>query len=48
MHVTLQPVDGVHITTLIDNSCDALLPDQGLVRRWGQPGSGPLPVVPNG
>lgn len=48
MQVALQPVDGVHITTLVDNSCDALLPDQGLVRRWGQPGSGPLPVVPNG
>lgn len=45
--VTLRPVDGVHITTLIDNSSDLLLPDEGLVRRWGLAGSvGALPVVP--
>jgi len=48
MRVELQPVDGVHVTTLVDNSSDALLPDEGLVRRWSSPGSGPLPVVPNG
>jgi 7,8-dihydropterin-6-yl-methyl-4-(beta-D-ribofuranosyl)aminobenzene 5'-phosphate synthase len=48
MQVTLQPVDGVHVTTLVDNSSDALLPDGRLVRRWGKPGAGPLPVVPNG
>jgi len=47
--ITLTPVDSVHITTLMDNSSDALLPDEGLVRRWGLSGSaGPLPVVPNG
>jgi len=45
--VPLIPVDGVHITTLIDNSSDALLPDEGLVRRWGMSGTaGPMPVVP--
>jgi 7,8-dihydropterin-6-yl-methyl-4-(beta-D-ribofuranosyl)aminobenzene 5'-phosphate synthase len=45
--VTLTPVDGVHITTLMDNSCDALLPDEGLVRRWGLSGTAaPLPVIP--
>jgi 7,8-dihydropterin-6-yl-methyl-4-(beta-D-ribofuranosyl)aminobenzene 5'-phosphate synthase len=49
MQISLQPVDGVRITTLIDNSSDALLPDEGLVRRWGLFGSaGPLPIVPNG
>ena len=38
----------VHITTVMDNSCDALLPDVGLVRRWGLAGSaGPLPVLPS-
>jgi len=37
----------VHITTLIDNSCDVLLPDQGLVRRWGPIGTaGSIPVLP--
>jgi 7,8-dihydropterin-6-yl-methyl-4-(beta-D-ribofuranosyl)aminobenzene 5'-phosphate synthase len=46
--ITLTPVDGVHVTTLVDNSSDILLPDQGLVRRWGPAGSaGPLPIVPS-
>ncbi len=45
--VSLEPVDGVHVTTLIDNSCDVLLPDEGLVRRLGPVGTtGPIPVVP--
>jgi 7,8-dihydropterin-6-yl-methyl-4-(beta-D-ribofuranosyl)aminobenzene 5'-phosphate synthase len=45
--ITLEPVDGVHVTTLVDNSSDVLLPDQGLVRRWGIVGSaGEIPVVP--
>jgi 7,8-dihydropterin-6-yl-methyl-4-(beta-D-ribofuranosyl)aminobenzene 5'-phosphate synthase len=45
--IALEPVDGVHITTLIDNSCDILLPDEGLVRRWGPAGTaGEIPVVP--
>ncbi|MGH8836916.1 MAG: MBL fold metallo-hydrolase [Actinomycetes bacterium] len=45
--VPLEPVDGVHLTTLIDNSCDVLLPDEGLVRRWGPIGTaGSIPVVP--
>ena len=46
--IPLKPVDGVHVTTLIDNSCDVLLPDEGLVRRWGPIGTaGSIPVVPN-
>lgn len=49
MHIPLRPVDGVRITTLVDNSFDAFLSDEGLVRRWGVAGSaGPLPIVPNG
>lgn len=49
MRIALEPVDGVEITTLMDNSSDALLPDEGLVRRWGLAGTaGPLPVIPNG
>jgi 7,8-dihydropterin-6-yl-methyl-4-(beta-D-ribofuranosyl)aminobenzene 5'-phosphate synthase len=45
--VTLEPVDGVLVTTLIDNASDILLPDEGLVRRWGLSGSaGPLPIMP--
>jgi 7,8-dihydropterin-6-yl-methyl-4-(beta-D-ribofuranosyl)aminobenzene 5'-phosphate synthase len=49
MRIPLRPVDGVRITTLVDNSFDAFLPDEGLVRRWGVAGSaGPLPIVPNG
>jgi 7,8-dihydropterin-6-yl-methyl-4-(beta-D-ribofuranosyl)aminobenzene 5'-phosphate synthase len=46
-HIALTPVDGVHITTLMDNSSDVLLPDEGLVRRWGIVGTaGTLPVIP--
>jgi 7,8-dihydropterin-6-yl-methyl-4-(beta-D-ribofuranosyl)aminobenzene 5'-phosphate synthase len=45
--IPLTPVDGVHITTLIDNSFDVLLPDEGLVRRWGPVGTaGDVPVIP--
>jgi 7,8-dihydropterin-6-yl-methyl-4-(beta-D-ribofuranosyl)aminobenzene 5'-phosphate synthase len=45
--IPLTPVDAVHITTLIDNSFDMLLPDEGLVRRWGPVGSaGDIPVIP--
>lgn len=45
--ISLAPVDGVHITTLMDNSSDALLPDEGLVRRWGLVGTAaPLAVMP--
>jgi len=47
--ISLIPVDAVHVTTLMDNSSDVLLPDVGLVRRWGLAGTaGPLPVVPDG
>ncbi len=46
--ITLRPVDSVEITTLVDNSSDLLLLDEGLVRRWGIVGSaGPFPVVPS-
>ncbi|GIF72395.1 MBL fold metallo-hydrolase [Asanoa siamensis] len=38
--VTLRPVDGVHVTTLIDNYTDVLLPDEGPIKRWGAVGSG--------
>ena len=31
--VPLEPVDSVHITTLVDNACDMLLPDQGPAKR---------------
>jgi 7,8-dihydropterin-6-yl-methyl-4-(beta-D-ribofuranosyl)aminobenzene 5'-phosphate synthase len=45
--ITLHPVDGVHVTTVVDNSSDVLMPDEGLVRRWGPVGTaGPLPVIP--
>jgi 7,8-dihydropterin-6-yl-methyl-4-(beta-D-ribofuranosyl)aminobenzene 5'-phosphate synthase len=33
--ITLAPVDAVTLTTLVDNSTDLLLPDQGPVRRQG-------------
>lgn len=47
--IPLRPVDAVSVTTLVDNSSDALLPDEGLVRRWGLYGTaGPIPVLPNG
>lgn len=47
-HIALEPVDGVDVTTVIDNSSDVLLPDQGLVRRWGPVGTaGAIPVVPS-
>ncbi|MEO8330504.1 MAG: MBL fold metallo-hydrolase, partial [Candidatus Nanopelagicales bacterium] len=45
--IALEPVDSVHITTLVDNSSDVLLPNAGLVRRWGLAGSaGEIPVIP--
>ncbi len=45
--IALDPVDGVHVTTLVDNSSDVLMPDEGLVRRWGPVGTaGEIPVVP--
>ena len=45
--ISLRPVDGVSVTTLVDNSSDVLMPDEGLVRRWGPNGSaGAIPVVP--
>lgn len=46
--IALQPVDAVHVTTVVDNSSDVLMPDQGLVRRWGPVGTaGRIPVIPS-
>ena len=46
--LVLDQVDRVVVTTVIDNTADMLLPDGGLVRRWGLSGSaGPLPIVPS-
>lgn len=46
MVIALRPVDGVRVTTLIDNNSDALLADDGPVRRWGLcGGAGSLPVA---
>jgi len=43
----LEPVDGVEVTTVVDNSSDVLMPDEGLVRRWGPVGTaGEIPVIP--
>ena len=45
--ITLEPVDGVDVTTVVDNSSDVLMPDEGLVRRWGLVGTaGEIPVIP--
>ena len=45
--ITLEPVDGVDVTTVVDNSSDMLMPDEGLVRRWGLVGTaGEIPVIP--
>lgn len=45
--IALEPVDGVDVTTVVDNSCDVLMPDEGLVRRWGPVGTaGAIPVIP--
>ena len=45
--IRLEPVDGVHVTTIVDNSSDVLLPDEGLVRRWGPVGTAGLFACPN-
>jgi 7,8-dihydropterin-6-yl-methyl-4-(beta-D-ribofuranosyl)aminobenzene 5'-phosphate synthase len=45
--IDLVPVDGVHVTTLVDNSTNVLLPDEEIVRRWGLFGSaGEIPFLP--
>jgi hypothetical protein len=31
--IVLEPVDGVDVTTVVDNSSDMLMPAEGLVRR---------------
>lgn len=35
--LVLEPVDRVVVTTVVDNTADMVLPDVGLVRRWGLP-----------
>ena len=45
--IPLETVEGVRITTLIDNAIDVLMPDQGFIKRWGPVGtSAPLPLIP--
>ncbi len=45
--IGLEPVDGVHVTTLVDNSLDILMPDRGPVKRWGPVGTaGAVGMVP--
>jgi len=41
----LDPVDGVTITTLVDNSLDVFLPDHGPAKRFGLPGPN-YPTLP--
>ncbi|MCI0677976.1 MAG: hypothetical protein L0Z63_02895 [Actinobacteria bacterium] len=44
--IPLAPVDGVTVTTLVDNSTDVLMPDEAGVRRWGPVGTaGGIPVI---
>jgi 7,8-dihydropterin-6-yl-methyl-4-(beta-D-ribofuranosyl)aminobenzene 5'-phosphate synthase len=44
----LEPVDRVDVTTVVDNSLDMLMPDEGLVRRWGPIGTaGQIPAMPS-
>jgi 7,8-dihydropterin-6-yl-methyl-4-(beta-D-ribofuranosyl)aminobenzene 5'-phosphate synthase len=46
--IALAPVDAVRITTLIDTTSDALMPDDGFVKRWGPVGSSaPLRPIPS-
>lgn len=46
--ILLEPVDRVDVTTVVDNSLDVLMPDEGLVRRWGPIGTaGQIPVIPS-
>lgn len=45
--VALEPVDAVHVTTLVDNQVDVLMPDAGPVKRWGPVGTaGAMQLVP--
>lgn len=44
--MNLQPVDSVHVTTLVDNVSDALLLDSGPAKRVGLASSGAIPRIP--
>lgn len=46
MKIPLEPVDGVEITTLVDNSIDVFLPDKGPARRFGVARREDYPTVP--
>ena len=41
----LEPVDGVEVTTVVDNSSDVLMPDEGLVRYLRELASTPPEVL---
>jgi len=43
--MNLQPVDSVHVTTLVDNVSDALLLDSGPAKRVGLASSGAIPRI---
>src|SRR6266508_6375307 len=43
---TLEPVDAVHITTLIDNYSDSLMRDEGPAKRVGAMAGRRLPSIP--
>jgi 7,8-dihydropterin-6-yl-methyl-4-(beta-D-ribofuranosyl)aminobenzene 5'-phosphate synthase len=46
--ISLEPVDAVHITTLVDNQIDVLMPDQPPAKRWGPIGTaGRMNAVPS-
>src|SRR5947208_7424968 len=44
--ITLQPVDAVHLTTLVDNLSDMLLLDQGPAKRVGVTAAFHMPRLP--
>jgi 7,8-dihydropterin-6-yl-methyl-4-(beta-D-ribofuranosyl)aminobenzene 5'-phosphate synthase len=44
--IALEPVDAVHLTTLVDNLSDMLLLDQGPARRVGVISAGRMPRLP--
>jgi 7,8-dihydropterin-6-yl-methyl-4-(beta-D-ribofuranosyl)aminobenzene 5'-phosphate synthase len=44
--ITLQPVDAVHLTTLVDNLSDMLLLDQGPAKRVGVTAAARMPRLP--
>ena len=45
LRLTLEPVDSVTITVLVDNVSDALMLDQGPAKRTGLASTGPMPQI---